>query len=129
MMERELGQVAGICGFDSPIAGTTPAAHITTAPARIPDGGAKKGTVLVMKAATDSAGAAYEPASAALSGDSVMVVLAEDVDEAGEVTPIVWDAGCFAATRLKTNGTYEMTADDFAYMRQAGFAVVGMVEE
>lgn len=76
----------------------------------------ESGTPTITKAADD-----YAPITKALTGNDIVVVLAEDVVKGtAKVTAIVYVAGNFNRDKLHAGGSYTLTNDDFAFMRQAG---------
>lgn len=75
-----------------------------------------------------SAAEAYAVISKALTGNDLVVVLAEDVPKGtAKVAVSAYKAGNFAREKL-LSGTYTMTADDYGYLAQAGIVTESVID-
>lgn len=116
--------MAGECNYDDIIAGPEPAALVSNIQLAASKTPLVRGTVLV-----DEDGKCA-PIKAALTGASVVYILAQSFDavEDGEVAS-AYKTGNFVRGRLVTNGSYELSATDFDFLRKAGLITTGMIED
>ena len=134
-MTKRLDSQAGEQDYNSIIASVNPTARVSAieftpgTTADVPAGTVLVKTgVLVTPAASESgtptitkAAESYAPITKALTGNDLIVVLADDVEKgSAKVSARVYVAGNFVREKLHTGGTYALTADDYAFMRQAG---------
>ena len=124
-MAIRLDTPVGEALYDDIIADTDPTTHITTVKLAASEGPLVKGTVLV--AAT--VGSQCSPASAAITAENAVYILAEDIEKAeADDMAVAYKTGNFIKSRLVTDGEYELADGDIEQMRRAGILVTGMIE-
>lgn len=119
-----LDEFVGRHDFDDIIADVDPSLHVAAVKLDTSETALKRGTVLV-----GTAGENLKPISEALTAEKAVYILAEDVPSAtaGDVVT-AYTTGCFATSRLLTDGEYELVAADLEIMRNAGLLTQGIVE-
>ncbi len=85
-----------------------------------------RGTVMVGTAADGN----FKPISEALTAESIVYILAENVDKAtAGAEASAYKSGHFVRNRLITDGEYTLAEGDFEHMRQAGILSKVMLED
>ncbi len=115
-MTKRLDNIIGERDYNGLLASAVPAALVATAVVDKGEAAIATGTVLVK-----GEHGKYAPASAALTAESIVLVLSEDVDAGeGSETVAAYKTGNFARSQLSCAEGYKLTANDFDHMRQAG---------
>lgn len=115
-MTKRLDNIIGEQGYNSLLASIEPAPLSAVAEIAKGDAAIPAGTVLVK-----GEDGKYAPASEALTAESIVLVLSEDVPAGdGTETVTAFKTGNFARARLAAAAGYTLTSNDFDYLRQAG---------
>ena len=110
--------------YDDIFADVDPVAHVTVVKLDESETELKRGTILV-----GTPGGNLKPASEALTAENYLVILAEDVAKASAGDAVTaYKTGNFAASRLLTDGEYELVDADLEYLRKSGLQVTGIIE-
>lgn len=135
-MTKRLDEKIGEHDYNGLIVSTSPAPRMTQieftpgASADVPAGTILVKTGVAVTPPAQSSGTptataaaeAYAVISKELTGNDLVVVLAEDVPKGtAKVVVNAYKAGNFAREKL-LSGTYTMTSDDYGYLAQAGIA-------
>lgn len=116
-MSKRLDERIGAQEYDGLIVQADPAADVLTIKLAASQGILSRGTVL-----TGTAGGEFSTAAAALGAGNAVYILAEDTNTgtSGAVTAIAYRTGHFARSRLKTDGSYTLSAADEEILRKSG---------
>lgn len=112
-LDTDMGSMA----YDDIIAGTEPAALITTIKLAASQGVLERGTIV-----TGTPGGEFSACSKTTSGGETGFILAEDTDTGtgSAVVAYAYKTGCFFRDRLKTDGSYVLTDADWDKLRGIG---------
>lgn len=112
-LDTDMGSTA----YDDIFAGTEPAPLVGTIKLAANQGVLERGTIVI-----GEPGGEFRAVDAAPTSGETGMVLSEDTDTGtGEaVAAYAYKTGCFARGRLKTDGTYELSADDVDKLRGIG---------
>ena len=126
-MSKRLDENIGAVEYDGLIVNNVPVADVVTVKLAAGTGILKRGTVV-----TGAAGAELAPAAAALSATSGTYILTDDTDT-GPVdifgnAATAYRTGHFARNKLRTDGSYTLTAADEEILRNAGILLSDAIE-
>lgn len=120
----QLDNTLGRHDFDEIFADVDPQVHVTVVKLDESQTALKKGTILVGEPDGN-----LKPAYQALTAENYLCILAEDVAKASAGdTVTAYKTGNFAASRLHTDGEYELVAADIEFLRKSGLQVTGIIE-
>ena len=120
----QLDQTIDRHDFDELFADVDPRAHVAVVKLDESEKELKRGTILA-----GTPGGNLKPASQALTAEDYLCVLAETVPKASAGdTATAYKTGNFAASRLLTDGEYELVDADLEFMRKSGLQVTGIIE-
>lgn len=122
-MAKMLNETIGTVEFDGLIVSNVPVAKVATVTLAKGAGVIARGTLI-----TGTAGGELAPASAALSANNAVYVLADDTDvSGGAATATAYRSGHFARNKVGT-GAYNLTAADAEVLRKSGILLSDAIE-